>query len=73
MRPTWCRGGDVPDEGTVVDGVLAPLYYRALFEPFVRDDDGPAPGDRVRALVGTVLRGSGAAGEGLGYTLSVSP
>jgi AcrR family transcriptional regulator len=49
------RGGDVPGVDTVVDGVLAPLYYRALFEPAPRDDDGPAPDVRVRALVGKVL------------------
>jgi AcrR family transcriptional regulator len=68
------RGGDVPDEGAVVDGVLAPLYYRALFEPATRDDDGPAPGDRVRALVGTVLeRGERSYGGTFAQAVSVSP
>ena len=67
------RGGDVPAVDVVVDHVLAPLYYRALFEPAPgrrsnegstpmgeldpsrRDDDGPAPERRVRALVESVL------------------
>ena len=47
------RGGAVPDVDAVVDGVLAPLYYTALFEP--ARDPGPAPQERARALVGTVL------------------
>jgi hypothetical protein len=54
----------VPDVDVVVDHVLAPLYYRALFEPAAAHDEGPAPQDRVRALVGNVL-GS--------YAASVSP
>ncbi|MEJ2866144.1 TetR-like C-terminal domain-containing protein [Actinomycetospora sp. OC33-EN08] len=60
------RGGAVPDVDAVVDGLLSPLYYRALFEPVVRrsgaeldpraeHDDGPVPGDRVRTLVGNLL------------------
>jgi hypothetical protein len=49
------RGGDVPDTDAVVDGVLAPLYYAALFEPAPRNDEGPAPERRVRALVEKVL------------------
>jgi AcrR family transcriptional regulator len=68
------RGGEAPGEDAVVDGVLAPLYYRALFEPFARDDDGPAPGDRVRALVGNVLgRGERSDGGRLRQAASVSP
>ena len=47
------RGGEVPDVDTVVDTLLGPLYYRALFEP--ADAREPAPGTRVRALVGKVL------------------
>jgi AcrR family transcriptional regulator len=50
------RGGDVPAVDAVVDGLLAPLYYSALFVP--AHDDGPAPGDRVRALVGKLLDGA---------------
>ncbi|WP_433803180.1 TetR-like C-terminal domain-containing protein [Actinomycetospora sp. CA-084318] len=49
------RGGEVPVVDAVVDGLLAPIYYAALFEPAGRDDDGPAPGSRVRALVGKLL------------------
>ena len=51
------RGGDVPEVDAVVDGVLAPLYYRALFEPAPRNDEGPAPEHRVRALVGNLVGG----------------
>ena len=47
------RGGEVPGVDSVVDTVLGPLYYRALFEPL--DATEPAPGTRVRALVGKVL------------------
>ena len=87
------RGGDVPEVDAVVDGVLAPLYYRALFEPggrrsnegstpigeldlgsTARDDEGPAPERRVRALVGNlVFRASEAMGEVLGQAVSASP
>ena len=45
----------MPAEDAVVDGVLAPLYYRALFEPASRNDEGPAPDRRVRALVENVV------------------
>lgn len=50
------RGGEVPEVDAVVDGLLAPLYYSALFVP--ADARGPAPGDRVRALVGKLLGGA---------------
>lgn len=70
------RGGDVPDVDAVVDGVLAPLYYSALFEPVERagHDGGPAPQERARALVGTVLgRGGRSDGEWLRQAVSASP
>jgi AcrR family transcriptional regulator len=69
------RGGDVPGEDAVVDRVLAPLYYRAVFEPSSRDDEGPAPRDRVQALVANVVGSSGASeatGRGR-QAVSVSP
>jgi AcrR family transcriptional regulator len=66
------RGGDVPDVDAVVDGVLAPLYYSALFEP--ARDGGPAPQERSRALVGNLLgRGERSDGERLRQAVSASP
>ena len=50
------RGGEVPEVDAVVDGILAPLYYTALFVP--AHERGPAPEDRVRALVGKLLGGA---------------
>jgi AcrR family transcriptional regulator len=70
------RGGETPDVDVVVDHVLAPLYYRALFEPATPPghDEGPAPERRVRALVENVIAGaSGGTGGRLGQALSVSP
>lgn len=69
------RGGDAPDVDLVVDHVLAPLYYRALFEPATEEhDEGPVPERRVRALVESVLAwASGATGGRLSQALSVNP
>ncbi|MDL5159248.1 TetR-like C-terminal domain-containing protein [Actinomycetospora termitidis] len=55
------RGGAVPEVDAVVDGLLSPLYYEALFVP--AHERGPAPGSRVRALVGNLL----------GQTASLTP
>lgn len=69
------RGGHAPDVDLVVDHVLAPLYYRALFEPATEEhDEGPVPERRVRALVESVLAwASGATGGRLSQALSVNP
>lgn len=46
------RGEAVPEVEAVMDGVVAPIVYRALFGP------APAGRERVRALVEACLRGA---------------